>query len=54
MSILKYCKPVNSSLPDPSGRLSFRIPSRAIAAANSELRQLEKERTTKKRGSYHK
>ena len=53
MSILKYCKPANSNLPDPSGRLLFRIPLQAIATANSELKQLEKELekecTTKKR-----
>ena len=52
--ILKYFS-TNSSLPAPSGQLSRIVPSRAIVAANLELRQLEKERSkSKKRGTYHK
>ena len=43
MSILKYfklTKPANDHLPDPEGTLSSRLPSSAIASANSEVRSV--------------
>ena len=53
MSILNYFKA--GPLPNPSGALSCRVPSLAIAAANREVRNvIEKEKTrSKKRGNYH-
>ena len=36
-SILKYCRPIHPSLPNPSGYLSSRIPAKAIAAANVQV-----------------
>ena len=40
MSILKYfklAKPADDHLPDPEGTLSSKLPSPAIASANSEV-----------------
>ena len=58
MSILQYYKrvsrPTGSTLPNPDGPLSGSIPSRAIAAANLEVRHtIEASKTQKKRGAYH-
>ena len=55
-SILKYCRPINHTLPSPSGQLSLTIPSQAIAAANTEVggKAAGTQCTRKKRGSYHK
>ena len=52
MSISNYFKA--GPLPNPSGALSCRVPSLAIAAANREVRNvIEKEKTrSKKRGNY--
>ena len=55
MSILKYFRPSNqkSDLPDPNGSLSEKVPSAAIAAANTKVEALEKEQAGKKsRGPY--
>ena len=54
MSILDYYKPLNPTLPDPSGHLSSFIPPRAIAAANAEVGdQAETQpQRRKKRGKY--
>ena len=43
MSILKYfklAKPADDHLPDPEGTLSSKLPSSAIASANSEVRSV--------------
>ena len=39
MSIFKYCKPT-SLLPNPSGPLSDKIPSKAIELANAEVEKV--------------
>ena len=39
MSILKYCK-LTSSLPNPNGPLSDKIPSKAIELANAEVEKV--------------
>ena len=53
MSLLKYFKP-KDGLPDPSGPLSQSLPSRVIAAANSEVAKAIAVAGVKKRGEYHK
>ena len=53
MSLLKYFKP-KDGLPDPKGPLSQSLPSRAIAAANSEVAKAIAGSSGKKRGEYHK
>ena len=39
MSLLKFFKPSNSSLPKPEGRLAT-VPSSSIAAANREVKKV--------------
>lgn len=41
-SLLRYFKPAPSTLPDPRGPLSDKVPSTAIEAANSEVRYIAK------------
>ena len=53
MSLLKYFKP-KDGLPDPKGPLSQSLPSRVIAAANSEVAKAIAGASGKKRGEYHK
>ena len=53
--ILKYCKPVKSScscssLPEPNGSLSKKVPSKAIELANAEVTSLKEE--PRGRGPY--
>ena len=53
LSILKYYKPINFTLPDPSGQLSASIPSMVILAANREVGSAQQE-CLKKHGTYQK
>ena len=55
MSILKYLRPLNENLPDPSGPLSEQIPATAIVSANMKvLEALEgnEEKKKRSRGPY--
>ena len=58
MSILHYFKPDSVSrsdgLPNPFGSLSTRIPPAAIASANEQVQEAQKEKARSKRGPYHK
>ena len=55
MALLRYFKPVNGHLPDPSGPLSADVPPSAIRQANLDVLSVEKQDVsakTRARGSY--
>ncbi len=53
LSILHYYKPIHPSLPNPSGHLSSRIPTKAIAAANTEVGEQVEAGTERKSAKKH-
>ena len=52
MALLKYLKASKDGLPDPKGSLSSAIPTRVIAEANREVKQLLSHANGGKRRSY--
>ena len=54
MALLKYLKASKDGLPDPKGSLSSPIPTRVIAEANWEVKQLLSHHSANggKRGPY--